>query len=137
MVLLQSGVIELFEIVHDTAVESEEPTYHTKVLAEFEFDQIEYVQEGQADKSLVKVAIKKLNVRAPEQANGPFPFIVATRPKKMTSSQPYPMLVRYEYGYKENEARQAMMKKNSMYRKRRTLLISLQRRYSLFRHIAI
>lgn len=111
MVQLQSGVIELFEIVHS---ETDNTVYHTKVLAEFEFDQIEYVQEGQVDKSVVKVAIKKLDVRSPEQASGPFPSIIATRPKKISASQPYPMLVRYEYGFKENEVLQAKSKHDSM-----------------------
>lgn len=120
MVLLQSGVIELFEIVHDTADSGETPTYRTKVLAEFEFDQIEYVQEGQVDKSLVKVAIKKLNVRSPEQANGPYPSIIATRTKKLTAAQPYPILVRYEYGFKENEIRQQLNKKDSTFLSSRT-----------------
>jgi hypothetical protein len=115
MIQLKSGVIELFEIVQDNSTEGEEPTYRTKVLAEFEFDQIEYIQEGQVDKSLVKVAIGKLNVRTPEQAGGPFPSIISTQTKKRMESQPYPMLVRYEYGFKENEIRQVQSKHNSKF----------------------
>ena len=119
MVLMESGVIELFEIVSENdltkSIDSQPFSSKTRVLAELEFKQIEFMNESQKDKSVAKVAIEKMNVRVKEQINSNFTYIVSTlHEKKQKQHSPYSFLIRYEYGFTENEIRKASSKNSKI-----------------------